>query len=150
MFTPRTFSLVVFRILDPSGDLEVENELNAAFIKRSNEEHKIMLTQTSVGGKQCVRVAIGSRETEERHLKESWDGIIRPLIVQSREDVKVSPRLFLPLCKAGLFVLTLADPLRPRARLRIETGPSKSAMVCISRRSLGISYVGMSSYHTSI
>jgi len=90
MFTPRSFSLVVFRILDPSGDLEIENQLNAAFIKRSNDEHKIMLTQTIVGGKQCVRMAIGSRETEERHLKESWDNIIRPLIAQSRDDVKVS------------------------------------------------------------
>lgn len=90
MFTPRSFSLVVFRILDPSKNLEIENKLNAAFIKRSNEEHKIMLTQTSVGGKQCVRVAIGSRETEERHLKESWEGIIRPLIAKAREDVKVS------------------------------------------------------------
>ncbi|GAA6062475.1 hypothetical protein JCM10212_000010 [Sporobolomyces blumeae] len=87
LFTPRSFSLVVFRILDPSGDLETENALNAAFIKRSNEEHKIMLTQTSVGGKQCVRMAIGSRETEERHLKESWEGIIRPLIAQARVDV---------------------------------------------------------------
>ncbi|GAA5965238.1 hypothetical protein JCM3765_006365 [Sporobolomyces pararoseus] len=88
MFTPRSFSLVVFRILDPSKNREIENKLNAAFIKRSNEEHKIMLTQTSVGGKQCVRVAIGSRETEERHLKESWEGIIRPLIAKAREDVK--------------------------------------------------------------
>lgn len=90
MFTPRSFSLVVFRILDPSGDLEVENQLNAAFIKRSNDEHKIMLTQTSVGGKQCVRMAIGSRETQEHHLRESWDNIIRPLIAQARKDVEVS------------------------------------------------------------
>jgi aromatic-L-amino-acid decarboxylase len=91
MFTPRAFSMVVFRILDTeSGNLEVENKLNAAFIKRSNEEHKIMLTQTQVGGKQCVRVAIGSRETQERHLKESWEGIIKPLIQQARDDVKVS------------------------------------------------------------
>ncbi|GAA6020111.1 hypothetical protein JCM11491_006401 [Sporobolomyces phaffii] len=86
LFTPRSFSLVVFRIVDPSGDVELENRLNAAFIKRSNDEHKIMLTQTSVGGKQCVRVAIGSRETEERHLRESWDAVIRPLIAQARED----------------------------------------------------------------
>ncbi|GAA5945127.1 uncharacterized protein JCM15063_006528 [Sporobolomyces koalae] len=88
MFTPRSFSLVVFRILDPSGDLEIENRLNAAFIKRSNEEHKIMLTQTAVGGKQCVRIAIGSRETREHHLKHSWEEIIRPLIAQARQDVQ--------------------------------------------------------------
>jgi len=35
-----------------------------------------------------VRMAVGSRETEERHIRESWEGIIRPCIRKAREDVK--------------------------------------------------------------
>ncbi|CEQ39736.1 SPOSA6832_01283 [Sporobolomyces salmonicolor] len=86
LFTARRFSLVVFRITDASGELQKENELNAAFIRRANDEHRIMLTPTTVGGRNCVRMAIGSRETEERHLRESWE-VIRALIAKAREDV---------------------------------------------------------------
>ncbi|GAA5948455.1 hypothetical protein JCM21900_002712 [Sporobolomyces salmonicolor] len=86
LFTARRFSLVVFRITDASGELKKENELNAAFIRRANDEHRIMLTPTTVGGRNCVRMAIGSRETEERHLRESWE-VIRALIAKAREDV---------------------------------------------------------------
>ena len=83
MFTPRSFALVVFRLLDSSGEVERENELNQAFMKRIHDEKGSMLTETKVGGKVCVRMAVGSRETEERHIRESWDGIIRPLYSKS-------------------------------------------------------------------
>ena len=83
LFTPRSFALVVFRLLDSSGEVERENELNQAFMKRIHDEKGSMLTETKVGGKVCVRMAVGSRETEERHIRESWDGIIRPLYSKS-------------------------------------------------------------------
>lgn len=44
MFIPRSFSLVVFRLVDPTGVIERENDLNQAFMRRVNKERGIMLT----------------------------------------------------------------------------------------------------------
>ncbi|GAA5968699.1 hypothetical protein JCM3765_003414 [Sporobolomyces pararoseus] len=88
LFTPRSFSLVVFRLVDPSRDAQVENKLNSALTKRLNSRHDIFLTETSVGGKICLRFCPGSRETEERHVRDSWERVIRPCIEEARKDVK--------------------------------------------------------------
>ncbi|GAA5907237.1 uncharacterized protein JCM6883_006188 [Sporobolomyces salmoneus] len=86
LFTPRNFSLVVFRIIHPSGDVVLENRLNSAFMKKVNERNDIMLTETCVEGKVCIRFAVGSRETQERHIRESWERVIRPLIREVRTE----------------------------------------------------------------
>lgn len=89
LFTPRRFSLVVLRVTstDPSrNDLAYENALNARTFKLSTADHSIMLTTTIVGGEECVRVAIGSPYTEEKHVKELVDKI-NDLIARAREEV---------------------------------------------------------------
>ncbi|GAA5964648.1 hypothetical protein JCM8115_004696 [Rhodotorula mucilaginosa] len=89
LFTPRRFSLVVLRVTstNPSrNDLAYENALNARTFKLSTADHSIMLTTTIVGGEECVRVAIGSPYTEEKHVKELVDKI-NDLIARAREEV---------------------------------------------------------------
>ncbi len=91
LFTPRRFSLVVLRVTstNPSRtDLAYENALNARTFKLSTADHSIMLTTTIVGGEECVRVAIGSPYTEEKHVKERVQKI-NDLIARARQEVDV-------------------------------------------------------------
>lgn len=94
LFTPRRFSLVVFRVVtlpdqtNLAGDerLKLENALNAAVIRHANEDASLMLTPTTVGGKECVRVAVGSPNTEERHVLDLVEKI-RRLVDRARDEV---------------------------------------------------------------
>ncbi|GAA5837794.1 hypothetical protein JCM9279_006861 [Rhodotorula babjevae] len=96
LFTPRRFSLVVFRVIsldlkDGTPDaaaarLEHENALNASVIRHANEDSSLMLTPTTVGGKNCVRIAIGSPNTEDRHVLDLVEKI-RRLVDRAREEV---------------------------------------------------------------
>ncbi|BGP45763.1 hypothetical protein JCM10450v2_001593 [Rhodotorula kratochvilovae] len=93
LFTPRRFSLVVLRVVAlPSSKiaddrrLAHENALNAAVVKHANEDSSLMLTPTTVGGKECVRIAVGSPFTEERHVRELVEKI-RGLVERARKEV---------------------------------------------------------------
>lgn len=73
---PRHSSLVVVRMiaLDDAGAgqrrnvLEYENALNARLIALANADHALMLTPTTVSPYHCIRIAVGSAHTEERHI----------------------------------------------------------------------------------
>ena len=101
LFTPRRFSLVVFRVvsladkddkLDAATRLEHENALNASVIRHANEDSSLMLTPTTVGGKNCVRIAIGSPNTEDRHVLDLVEKI-RRLVDRAREEVGAEKQL---------------------------------------------------------
>ena len=49
------------------------NRLNSQFIDSLNHTGKVFLTQTTLKGKYVLRMAIGQRTTEERHVREAWD-----------------------------------------------------------------------------
>ncbi|GAA5989312.1 hypothetical protein JCM11641_006109 [Rhodosporidiobolus odoratus] len=90
LFTPRRFSLVVLRIRStlassPSGLLNYENALNASLIRLANADHSIMLTPTTVGGYNCVRIALGSPFVEERHVRELVDKL-RQMVLEARVE----------------------------------------------------------------
>ncbi|BGP22556.1 aromatic-L-amino-acid decarboxylase [Rhodotorula toruloides] len=83
LFTRRRFSLVVFRVVpltsssptdsDSGKDedkLDRANALTRTLTRLAASDHSLMLTATTVGGTECVRVAVGSGFTEERHVRE--------------------------------------------------------------------------------
>jgi len=62
--------------------------LNRRLLESLNQTGKVFLTHTSLRGKYVLRLAIGSRMTEERHVKEAWK-LIRTNAV---ELLKSSPK----------------------------------------------------------
>ncbi|GAA5843539.1 hypothetical protein JCM11251_001650 [Rhodosporidiobolus azoricus] len=94
LFTPRRFSLVVLRVRstlptpppsDAAALFEYENALNASLIRLASVDHSLMLTPTTVGGIECVRIAVGSPFTEERHILALVDKL-RGLVAKTREE----------------------------------------------------------------
>jgi aromatic-L-amino-acid decarboxylase len=75
LLAPVNLSVVCFRLNDgrPEEALEV---LNKKFHESLNKTGKVYLTHTSLKGKYAIRMAIGQRTTEERHVKEAWDLIV--------------------------------------------------------------------------
>jgi aromatic-L-amino-acid decarboxylase len=62
---PHPFSLVCFR-------LRGSDEANEALLRKVNATGQTYLTHTKVGGRYVLRLAIGSPQTEERHVAAAW------------------------------------------------------------------------------
>lgn len=90
LFVPRRFSLVVLRLKNASaGDDEKDpdaDKLNREFHRLSTERRDIMLTPTTVGGRYCTRVAIGSPFTKKEHVDKLWK-IMGELEQEARRNV---------------------------------------------------------------
>ncbi|MDH4197332.1 MAG: aminotransferase class I/II-fold pyridoxal phosphate-dependent enzyme [Candidatus Aminicenantes bacterium] len=72
LLAPTELSLVCFRLNDgrPEGELNALNkELNA----RINAPGRVFLTHTTLRGKYTLRLAVGQRTTEERHVRQAWE-----------------------------------------------------------------------------
>ncbi|GJJ08842.1 hypothetical protein Clacol_003061 [Clathrus columnatus] len=80
--TPPFLALTVFRIRPPSdiqtdrSDADINNTmlnaLNRIFHRRLSAKD-LFLTSIDLDGIFCIRLAIGSQRTEERHIKKVWD-----------------------------------------------------------------------------
>ena len=85
LFVPRSFALVVFRLRAPAGgDAEA---LNRDFFARTAERKDIHLTPTTVGGRYCTRLAVGSPFTKIEHIESAWE-LIKALAIESRQAVQ--------------------------------------------------------------
>ncbi|KAJ2916332.1 hypothetical protein MD484_g4111, partial [Candolleomyces efflorescens] len=77
LFTEPSLALTVFSITPPEGrekfSAEALSDLNARFFKVISTRDDIMLTQTSLNGDICIRFAVGSARTEERHIKQAYE-----------------------------------------------------------------------------
>lgn len=75
ILAPVYFSLVCFRLNDgrPEADL---NELNRKLLEAVNSTGKLFMTHTTLNGKYTLRLVVGQRTTEERHVRQALD-IIR-------------------------------------------------------------------------
>ena len=62
---PHPFSLVCFRLRGPDGP-------NEDLLRRVNATGQAYLTHTRVGGRYVLRLAVGSPQTEERHVASTW------------------------------------------------------------------------------
>jgi aromatic-L-amino-acid decarboxylase len=71
IMAPVHLSLVCFRVKDGRSEEEL-NILNKELLERINQTGKVLLTQTTLREKFVLRMAIGSRTTEERHVQQAW------------------------------------------------------------------------------
>ena len=72
LLAPVELGLVCFRLNDGRDEAAL-NELNRRFLDRANASGSICLTHTTLGGKFTVRLVVGQRTTEERHVRGAWD-----------------------------------------------------------------------------
>ncbi|KAL5631660.1 hypothetical protein ACGC1H_007243 [Rhizoctonia solani] len=52
------------------------NALNRAFYRRISARKSILLTQTDLKGTFCIRMAVGTAKTEEKHIQEAFDLLV--------------------------------------------------------------------------
>ena len=84
LLAPVPFSLVCFRYNDGRAEEEL-NQFNEKLLKEVNNIGEVFLTHTSLRGKYTLRMAIGQRTTQERHVKKAWDIIVESSERLSRE-----------------------------------------------------------------
>ncbi len=84
LMAPVPLSLVCFRLNGGKEQREL-NRINRDFLEKVNHTGKVLLTQTTLRGKYVLRMAIGSRMTQERHVKEAC-----ALIDEIAEEVMAS------------------------------------------------------------
>jgi aromatic-L-amino-acid decarboxylase len=74
LMAPVHFGLVSFRLND-GRDEEALTRLNKTLMDGLNATGKLYLTHTALRGKFTLRMVIGQRATEERHVRAAWDMI---------------------------------------------------------------------------
>jgi aromatic-L-amino-acid decarboxylase len=82
LMAPVNFSLVCFRLNPGNMTVDELDALNKQLLEVVNTTRKTMLTQTTLKGKYVIRFSIGQRTTEERHVKNIWE-----LIVKCSEEI---------------------------------------------------------------
>jgi aromatic-L-amino-acid/L-tryptophan decarboxylase len=76
VMAPVPLGLVCFRCRPPGlSDLEVD-DVNRRLLERVNATHRVFLTHTRLGGRYAIRLVVGQRGTERRHVEEAW-GLLR-------------------------------------------------------------------------
>jgi aromatic-L-amino-acid decarboxylase len=69
---PVPFGLVCFRYR-PAGVPEDElDRLNERLLARVNATGRVFMTHTRLGGRYAIRLVVGQRATERRHVEEAW------------------------------------------------------------------------------
>ncbi|MDD8026300.1 MAG: pyridoxal-dependent decarboxylase [Acidobacteriota bacterium] len=72
VLAPSPLGLVCFRLNDGRGE-EALNRLNRALLDDINASGRVFLTHTVLGGRFALRMVVGSRLTQERHVRLAWD-----------------------------------------------------------------------------
>jgi aromatic-L-amino-acid decarboxylase len=72
LLAPTDFGLVCFRLNDGRPEDQLD-ELNAQLLERINATGQVFLTHTTLAGRYAIRMMIGSRTTEERHVRAAWE-----------------------------------------------------------------------------
>ncbi len=72
ILAPVPFGLVCFRFNDGRSE-EALTEINKALLDRLNASGAVALSHTVLRGKYTLRMAIGTRTTEERHVRAAWE-----------------------------------------------------------------------------
>jgi aromatic-L-amino-acid/L-tryptophan decarboxylase len=74
LLAPAPLGLVCFRYRPPniSPDDPRLTQLNRELLARVNASGPVFLTHTTLGGRYAIRLAIGQRCTERRHVEEAW------------------------------------------------------------------------------
>jgi len=73
LLAPVPLALVCFRLRPREGeDLAAVNERNRELLARVNATRQVYLSHTALDGRYTIRMAIGARATELRHVQEAW------------------------------------------------------------------------------
>lgn len=73
ILAPVNLSLVCFRyVKDGVSDIQL-NEFNKSLLEKINASGDVYLTHTVLNGKYCMRLSVGQRTTEERHVRRVFD-----------------------------------------------------------------------------
>ncbi|MCJ7486769.1 MAG: pyridoxal-dependent decarboxylase [Candidatus Aminicenantes bacterium] len=72
LLAPVDLGLVCFR-LDDGREERGLDEINRGLLERVNASGRIFLTHTTLRGKYTLRLVVGQRTTEERHVRGAWD-----------------------------------------------------------------------------
>jgi aromatic-L-amino-acid decarboxylase len=76
LMAPVPLGLVCFRYR-PEGLSEPEaDEVNRRLLERVNATRRVFLSHTRLGGRYVIRLVVGQRTTERRHVEEAW-GLLR-------------------------------------------------------------------------
>lgn len=72
LLAPVDLGLVCFRLNGgrPEAGLDA---LNRELLRRVNASGKVFLTHTSLRGRFAIRLVVGQRTTEERHVRQAWE-----------------------------------------------------------------------------
>lgn len=72
LMAPVDLSLICFRLNDGRSEQELE-ELNKELMELVNSTGKLFMTHTALRSKFTLRLVVGSRTTEEEHVRRAWD-----------------------------------------------------------------------------
>jgi aromatic-L-amino-acid decarboxylase len=72
LMAPVPLGLVCFRLRRTGLDDPELDDLNARLLARVNASRRVFLTHTRLGGRYAIRLVVGQRTTEWRHVEEAW------------------------------------------------------------------------------
>ncbi len=72
IMAPTPLSLVCFRLNDGRPDDQL-NIVNRQLNEKINASGRIFLTHTELRGRYTLRLVVGQRTTQERHVRQAWD-----------------------------------------------------------------------------
>jgi aromatic-L-amino-acid decarboxylase len=72
LLAPVPFGLVCFRFRPEGISGEAVDQLNRELLLRVNGTGRVYLTHTELAGQYAIRMVIGQRQTERRHVEEAW------------------------------------------------------------------------------
>ena len=72
LLAPVELGLVCFRLND-GRDEDALYVLNRRLLERVNASDPVFLSHTTLRGKYAIRLVVGQRTTEERHVRNAWD-----------------------------------------------------------------------------
>jgi aromatic-L-amino-acid decarboxylase len=71
---PVPFALVCFRLRNRPGEPDADADARTrALMERANATGRVFFTHTILGGRYVIRMSIGARATERRHVMEAWE-----------------------------------------------------------------------------
>jgi aromatic-L-amino-acid decarboxylase len=87
---PVPFGLVCFRHRPAGATDEESDRLNERLLAEVNATRRVFLTHTRLGGRYVIRLVVGQRATERRHVEEAW-ALIREAVARlSPEEASTS------------------------------------------------------------
>src|SRR5690606_22972641 len=85
LLEPHPFSLVCFRPRFPGLPVEEANRRTLQLLETLNDSGELYLSHTKVDGRVLLRLAVGSPQTERRHVLAAWERIRREAIAAGQQ-----------------------------------------------------------------